>query len=35
MGDDKMMAEITIPAEMSYTMAYMSMIAYSGMGKNA
>jgi hypothetical protein len=35
MGDEKMMAEITIPPEMSYTMAYMSMIAYSGMGKNA
>ena len=33
--DSKLVAEIEVPPEMSYTMCYMTMFAHAGMGKNA
>ena len=35
MRDGKLVAEIKVPPQLSYTMCYMSLIAHAGMGKNA
>lgn len=34
MQNPSLLPEVEIPPEMSYTIAYMNLIAYSGMGKN-
>ncbi len=35
MSDEKLMAEIDVPPEVSYTISYIQLIAFSGQGKNA
>lgn len=35
MSDEKLMPEIDVPPEVSYTISYIQLIAYSGQGKNA
>lgn len=35
MLDDKLMAEIDVPPEVSYTITYIKLIAYAAQGKNA
>ena len=35
MSDDKLMAEIDVPPEVSYTISYIQLIAFAAQGKNA
>ena len=34
-SDEKLMAEINMPPEISYVISYINLITNSGMGKNA
>ena len=33
--DEKLMAEIDVPPEVSYTITYIQLIAFAAQGKNA
>jgi len=35
MNDAKLLAEIDVPPEVSYTISYIFLISYSAQGKNA
>jgi len=35
MNDDRLMAEIDVPPEVSYTITYITLIANAARGKNA
>lgn len=35
MSDDKLMPEIDVTPEVSYTISYIQLLGFSGMGKNA